>query len=149
MDKVDSAVVCFKSGFNCAQSVFTAFCGDCGLDEKIALKIAGSFGAGMGYIGEACGAVTGALMAIGLMYGYDDVKDKNSKDKTYSMVKEFVTKFKKLNGSVRCNELIPFDLSEEKQLIAARQTDVFITKCPKYVGDAVCILEELFGDTGV
>jgi C_GCAxxG_C_C family probable redox protein len=146
MDKADNAVVCFNSGFNCAQAVFTAFCEDFGLDKKQALNIACSFGAGMGYIGEACGAVTGAFLVLGLKYGQDNEEDKYSKATNYLLVKDFAARFRKLNGTINCKELLGYDLSDEKQLDAARQTDVFKTKCPKYVRDAVKILEEIMAE---
>ncbi|NLF42508.1 MAG: C_GCAxxG_C_C family protein, partial [Bacteroidales bacterium] len=59
-NKAEYANECFSSGFNCAQSVFSAFCEDYGLEKNQALKIACSFGGGMGHLGEVCGAVSGA-----------------------------------------------------------------------------------------
>jgi C_GCAxxG_C_C family probable redox protein len=146
MNKADYAVDCFNSGFNCSQAVFSTFSKDCGLDRKLALRIAGSFGGGMGHIGEACGAVTGAFLVLGLMYGQEDEEDKYTKEKNYLLVKDFASRFRKLNGSISCKELLEYDLSDEKQLDAARHTDVFKTKCPKYVRDAAQILEEMIAE---
>lgn len=143
MDKKDYAVECFGKGFNCSQAVFSTFCEDFGLDKKVALKIANSFGAGMGYNGEACGAVSGAFMTIGLKYGQYEEGDRPTKEKTYALVKEFTTRFKEINGTINCTKLIEYDLSDEKQLLAARQSDVFRTKCPRYIKDAVGILEDI------
>jgi len=78
MNKAGYAIELFNKGFNCSQSVFCAFCGDFGVDAKIGLKMACSFGAGMGYMGQACGAVTGAFMVLGLIYGQNDEEDKYS-----------------------------------------------------------------------
>jgi C_GCAxxG_C_C family probable redox protein len=105
-----------------------------------------SFGAGMGYMGEACGAVTGAFMVLGLKYGQNDEQDKYSKASNYLLVKDFASRFRKLNGSINCKELLQYDLSDEGQLNTARQTDVFTTKCPKYVKDAVELLEEIIAE---
>jgi C_GCAxxG_C_C family probable redox protein len=58
----------------------------------------------MGRIGETCGAVTGALMVIGLKYGQTRVGGKAAKKKTYHLVKEFVEKFTARNGSINCTE---------------------------------------------
>ena len=55
----DLARKLFKKGYNCSQSVFAAFCDETGLDTETALKIASSFGGGMGRLREVCGAVTG------------------------------------------------------------------------------------------
>ena len=67
--KAESSVDVFNNGFNCAQAVLTSHCQEYGLSDEMAKKIAGGFGAGMGYNSEVCGAVTGALMLIGLKYG--------------------------------------------------------------------------------
>ena len=100
----------------------------------------------MGHTGEACGAVTGALLVLGLKYGQDDVEDKYSKAMNYLIVQDFVSRFRKVNGSINCKELVNYDLSDENQLNDARQTNVFRTKCPKYVGDAVTLLEEVMAE---
>lgn len=142
-NQIEYASECFKSGFNCSQSVFSAFCDEYGLDRKLALKIGCSFGAGMGYLGEACGAVTGAFLVLGLIFGQNEEGDKHSKVFTYSLVKDFAGRFQKLNGTINCSELLGYDLSDETQLNAARQTDIFTTKCPKCIRDAVGILEEM------
>lgn len=141
-NKADYAIASFESGFNCSQAVLSAFCEDFGLDKSPALKIACSFGGGM-CLGETCGAVTGALMVLGLKYGQDDNEDTYSKAINKLMVKDFASRFRKLNGSISCKELLEYDLSDENQLNAARQSGIFKTKCPKYVKDAVAILEEM------
>ena len=51
----DKAEVFFREGYNCSQSVFLAFSDIYGLDEELALRIASSFGAGMGRMREVCG----------------------------------------------------------------------------------------------
>lgn len=73
----------------------------------------------------------------------DTVDDKYSLAMNYLIVKDFVSRFKKLNGSINCKELINCDLSDEDQLTRAKQTGAFKTKCPKYVSDAVKLLEEI------
>ena len=111
MKKTDSVVQCFTSGFNCSQAVFSTYCSELGLDEEMALRIAGSFGSGMGFIGETCGAVTGAFMLIGLKCGKVYAEDNDAKEKTYSFVQEFTRRFKVINKSVKCKELLAYDIS--------------------------------------
>lgn len=72
----DLARELFKQGYNCSQSVFAAFCDETGLDTETALKIASSFGGGMGRLREVCGAVTGMFMVVGMKYGYTDPSQK-------------------------------------------------------------------------
>lgn len=146
MQKADDAIDCFKNGYSCAQAVFITYCADFGIDTKLALKIACPFGGGMGHTRGTCGAVTGALLVLGIKFGQDDIEDQYSKAMNYLIVQDFVSRFKKLNGSINCKELVNYDLSIEQQLNNARQTNVFRTKCPKYVGDAVKLLEEVMAE---
>lgn len=140
-NKTEYANECFSSGFNCAQSVFSAFCEDFGLEKSQALKIACPFGGGMGYLGEACGAVSGAFMVLGLVYGQNEEQDAQKKALTYEKVKEFAKRFREINGTINCTELLNYDLGDEAQASAARQAGLFKTKCPQFIKDAVTILE--------
>jgi C_GCAxxG_C_C family probable redox protein len=143
MNKVERAVSCFNDGFSCSQAVLSTYGAQFGLDRDRALKVAGAFGGGMGHMGETCGAVTGALMVIGLKYGQTRVEDKEAKKKTYRLVKEFVEKFSARNGSINCTELLGCDLSTPDGMQRANEQNLFTTRCPKFVQDAAEILEEL------
>ncbi len=80
MNQSERAIAYFKEGFNCSQAVFAAFAPQSGLEREMALRIAGTFGGGMGRLGEVCGAVTGALMALGLQYGCTDAQNAEGKE---------------------------------------------------------------------
>jgi C_GCAxxG_C_C family probable redox protein len=140
MSKVEQAISCFKDGFNCSQAVLSAYGQEFGLDSKVALKISCGFGAGMGCMGETCGAVTGAFMVIGLKYGRSEIPDGPAKDRTYKLVREFSDKFKGRNGSIVCKELLGFDLSTSEGMKEARQRNIHGTCCPKFVKDAAEIV---------
>ena len=71
-----------------------------------ALKIASSFGGGLGAQREVCSAVSGMCMALGLKRGYKEPKDYAAKQKHYLAVQEICTEFKKQNGSIICRELL-------------------------------------------
>ena len=114
-----------------------------GLDHELALRIAGAFGGGMARMGETCGAVTGALMAIGLKYGMTQAKDEAAREKTYKLAQEFMTKFKARHDSLVCRELLGYDLSSPEGRKAAHDKGLFSTLCPQLVRDAVEILEQM------
>ena len=97
----------------------------------------------MGRMGETCGAVTGAFMLIGLKYGNIKAKDKKARRKTYELVKEFVSKFESLHGSIKCKDLLGHDISSQEGWNAAKKKKVFKTVCPKYVKDAARIIEQI------
>lgn len=143
MSEQDNAITCFTDGFNCAQAVLSSHSEDFGLSKEMAFKVAGAFGSGMGQIGETCGAVTGALMLIGLKYGKFMKGDAESKDRAYACVKRYTDAFKKEHGSIQCTDLIDFDLSDPEALAAARKAGVFQSVCPKLVASSVRIVESL------
>ncbi len=109
----------------------------------MALKIATSFGGGIAHLDELCGAMTGALMVIGLKHGMVKDEDIEAKEKTYALSQEFAARFKSRHGSLRCTELIGYNLSNLEDYEKAKEADVFNSCCTKFVKDSVEILEEL------
>jgi C_GCAxxG_C_C family probable redox protein len=114
-----------------------------GLERELALRVAGAFGGGMARMGETCGAVTGALMAIGLKYGMTQAKDEKARDKTYKLAQEFATRFKERHGSIVCRDLLGYDLGKPEGRKGALEKGLFTTLCPQFVQDAVEIVEQL------
>lgn len=142
--KQDIAVQKFSSGFNCAQSVIAAFCGDMGLDESAALKLACGFGAGMGRKQEVCGAVTGGIMAVGLNYGNVRGEDQNAKEKTYASTRELMNRFGQKHGSYLCRELLGgCDLLTEKGQKHFKEIGLHDKVCKGCVKSAVEIAQAI------
>lgn len=137
------AVNCFAEGYNCAQSIFSTYSPDFGLDKVTALKISSAYGGGIARMGETCGAVTGAMMIIGLKYGGIAADDKQAKERNYELVREFVNKFVQCHGSIKCKELLDCDISNPEGAKTAKEKQLFTTLCPKYVEDAAVMLEEI------
>jgi len=132
-------------GFNCSQAVFSTLAEPLGLDRSLALKIASPFGGGIGRTGETCGAVSGALMALGLQSGYSQ-PDPQAKDRVYTLTREFLRRFKERFGEVACKALIGVDLSTPEGLQKAREQDVFKTKCSHFIAGAVEIAEQMLSE---
>lgn len=143
MEKTEQAAALFKEGFSCSQAVFAAFSEDQGLDRDTSLKLAQAFGGGMAHLGEACGAVTGAFMLIGLKYGRTKADDLEARDRTYAKMRRFAERFKALHCSIQCRCLLGLDLGTEEGLRLAREKNLFQTLCAKYVQDAATIVEEI------
>ena len=143
MNNVENAVSLFKKGFRCSQAILSTYGIQFNLDREIALKLASPFGAGMGSLGNTCGAVTGAFMVLGLKYGNSKVGEIRKKEKAYEVTKEFVERFKSRNGTVICKELLNCDLSTPEGRNKAIEDRLFIEICPKFIQDSAEILEEL------
>ena len=146
MNYSESALQYFNTGFNCAQSVLTPFREQFGLAEDHCLKMACAFGAGMGRQQHTCGAVTGALMVLGLHFGKGKMDDNSKKIRTYEKSVEFMKAFTEKHGSINCLELLDglhMAIPEESKEIDARE--LYRVRCTRYVSDAVQITEKLIG----
>lgn len=130
----------FEQGFNCAQAVFSAFASQHGMDENLALKLASPFGGGVSRRGEICGAVSGALLALGLVRG---TTTPEGKEGTYLMGQEFLRRFESKHHAIRCRDLIGYDIGLPEEREKARQAGVFKTRCPLLVGDAARIIQAM------
>jgi C_GCAxxG_C_C family probable redox protein len=130
----------FAQGFNCAQSVLSAFAAQSGLSEETALRMAAPFGGGIARQGQVCGALTGALLVLGLRRG--QVNPQNN-DETYRIAQEFMQTFRERNGAILCRDLLGRDLSTPEGLPAARQENITARMCPALVRSAAGLLAEI------
>jgi len=141
-DHYKEAVELFKSGFHCSQAIFGAFSEDLGLSRKTALKISCPFGGGIGGFGKTCGALTGAMMVIGLKYGSSDATDTDSRALTKQKTRQLIETFEKTHGSCNCNDLVGFDRSQMMGAELKAKLPVFHNVCPKYLETVIVFLEE-------
>jgi len=143
MTKSDVAQASFNQGFTCSSAVFSSFADELGLNDTTARKIACGFGAGISRTGNICGAVSGAIMVIGLKYGKAEQGDDAATDKTRALTRDFIREFTQKNGSVNCTELLGYNLSNQDEYEAAAGAKLFRTKCPFLIRDAAVILEKI------
>lgn len=141
MNHVDKAEEYFCNNFNCSQAVFTSFATELGLDEKLALKISTQFGGGARK-GEMCGAVSGALMVLGLKYGHCHAEDMEEKGKAYQIAENFMNKFIEKQGTVVCRELLGYDISKTEDMERIKELNLFKTICPKVIRCATELVEQ-------
>ena len=141
--RVEQAVACFQEGFSCSQAVLSTFAPQFSLDRELALKVSGPFGAGMGRMGDTCGAVTGAFMVIGLLHGRTKAEDQETKEKAYALVAELAGQFRQRNGSLACRELLGCDLGTPEGQQYAHDHGLSATRCARFVRDAAEIVERM------
>lgn len=144
MTEKEKAGALFLEGFNCSQSVFTAFCDRFGIDEKTAEKISAGLGGGIGRQREVCGAVSGAAMVLGCIASATDGSDNESKMKNYELVREFSDRFRQIHGSIICRELLE-DKAKNKGAVPDERTAEYYKNrpCLKMVEDAAEILMQM------
>jgi C_GCAxxG_C_C family probable redox protein len=148
IEKKQQAIHCFQNDSNCSQAVFSTFAPEFGIDMDTALKLASGFGGGMGRLQDTCGAVSGALMVLGLKYGKGEKDDEIAREREYRLVRRFTEAFEKQNGSIYCRDLIPCDLNNETEVKKAKADGVFERICEKCIGDSVVLVEQFLRDPG-
>ena len=141
MDHGIKAAELFLSGYNCAQAVAVAFCDVTGLTEQQAAKMASAFGGGMGRMREVCGAVSGMLLVLGTLEGYDTPGDDVSKKRLYSQVQALAKQFREANGSIICREILKNPPSDPNP--TPRSAEFYAQRpCARMVMTAARLLEE-------
>ncbi len=139
--RVEKARALFKQGFNCSQSVFAACADIYGIDdEALALKLAASFGGGIGRMRMTCGAACGMFLLAGLENGSATVGDAEGKKQNYTLVQDLAAQFEAENGSLICAELLGIAPKPQEPTPEAR-TEAYYQKrpCVDMVANAVRI----------
>lgn len=142
MSKVQDTVSAFESGYNCSQAIVRTYGPDYGLSAFDSVRVSCGFGGGMRR-GDTCGAVTGALMVLGLRFGPQDASDTSAKAGVNSKVTEFQSRFESRCDSVACRDLLGCDISTPQGMEHAVSNNLFKTVCPRMVEVAAEILEQM------
>ena len=144
MNKIESAMHLHNNGFNCCQSVFAAFSDEINLDEKTALRIATGFGGGI-RVGSVCGALTGALMVLGMHNGHDTFNDLEEKQRVNEMTLGYIETYKAAVGNIACRDILGFNPSipcKSEEMERQRQ-ELKAVRCPNAIETAVRLLMEM------
>lgn len=138
----DKACDNFLNGCNCAQSVLCAFSEKVGLDTKTAMKLASSFGGGMGRLREVCGAVSAMFMIAGLLKGYDTAGDDIGKARQYQLIQDLAKSFKEEYGTIICKELLGLE-GAENPVPSKRTPEYYASRpCENFIRTAAIIVEQ-------
>ena len=140
MDAKERAVGLFRNGYNCSQAVLAAFAEDLGLSEEAAVRLATGFGVGLSH-GAACGAVSGAVMVLGLRHG-GGPEGAEAKRNTYVRAQEFLARFAERMGGTVCAGLLGCDPSTAEGLKEARERGLFESVCARAVANAAELVDE-------
>ncbi len=143
-DHSTKAAELFVNGCNCSQAVLVAFAEDCGIDEKMAMKLSSSFGGGMGRLREVCGAVSAMFMVTGLLVGYENTDNKEKKDNHYKLIQSLAEEFNNVHGTYICRELLG-TVGKSSPISDPRTAQYYKTRpCVKFVITAAEILDKYF-----
>jgi len=143
MERSEQAKDLFLSGYNCAQSVVLSFADDLKYSKELAQKISAGFGGGMGKQQATCGAVTGAIMVLGLIKGEEVNNNDELKSEAYSSVKELSREFTAVYNTTSCKDLIGCDLNTPEGSAKFKEEKLMENVCAGCVAKAVQIVESI------
>jgi len=130
----ENAVKLFDSGYNCAESVLLALSEKFNQNSPIIPRIATGFGAGVGRSGQICGALSGAVMAIGLRIGCDKGEaEKEKRNTIYENVGQMIREFEKEFGSSQCRTLTQCDFRTSEGREKYRDKGLRKKLCQKFI----------------
>ena len=141
MNHGEQAAALFCSGYNCTQAVAVAFCDKTGLSPEQAAKLSCGFGGGMGRLREVCGAVSGMILVLDLLYGYSEPGNDQLKMAHYTRVQQLAGQFREKAGSIVCREILKNPPSDPAP--TPRTAEFYrIRPCARLVSLAANILDE-------
>lgn len=146
MNKQEQAQQYFRNGYNCAQSVFAAFCQDFDMSLETGLKLSSSFGGGMGGLRQVCGAVTAMFMIVGLKCGYIEPQDIRLKAKHYRLIQDLSKQFNDKFGSIICKDLLLSNANIKKDVsMPEKRTQEYYKArpCERFVVYATELIEKI------
>jgi C_GCAxxG_C_C family probable redox protein len=132
---VKTASELFNSGLYCSQAILGAFSEKYDMEEELAFRISCGLNSGV-RCAEVCGAVSGAILVIGLKYG-DSSSECNLK------TEEYIKAFKYLHGSIVCRDILGLDISTPDGKEKAVSENLFKTRCLDMVTSAAQLLVDL------
>ncbi|MDH5782528.1 MAG: C-GCAxxG-C-C family protein [Candidatus Bathyarchaeota archaeon] len=131
-------------GFLCSESVLLAICDWLGVKNELIPKIATGFGAGIGGCGSVCGAINGGIMALGLQFGRNDVKERAANP--YWFGRELLERFENEFGHIICLELTGCDFSTEAGRKKYAAQKLWETKCRQYIESSTAIVFDIISE---
>jgi C_GCAxxG_C_C family probable redox protein len=133
----------FAGELNCAQSVLSAYAEELNLSRDELERLGSALGGGMGE-GEVCGAVSAALLVLGLKLGHTQNTTENKADIT-AAADDFRKQFLQRFHSLRCKELIGFQIKNATELRQAYAENIFDNQCSDYICAAIALIDEIDG----
>ena len=141
MNRFEQAAAYHHRGFNCCQAVLATYSDLTGLSEQASFDLGGGFGAGA-QTGELCGAITGAVLTLGLLTPVDPEDPVGSNRRTGKLAKEFQKRFQEKFGDLRCRPLLKAGIQAADHTPAAQEMGLS-NHCDVLIITAVEILEEM------
>lgn len=141
-ERVKAALARFEEGYDCSHAILGAYADLFEFDEKSMEMIHRPCGPMTGAPVGVCGAVLGALKALGQQLRNEREAGRETRKKS-ELIREFRDRFEAIHGTVSCTELLGEDITTPDGQFAAMDKDLFRKRCVTFITDSAEILEDL------
>ena len=122
-------------GFLCVEAVFKTLADLHGTESDLIPKVATGFAAGVARTSNICGAVSGAILGLGLWYGRNEPVEGERKVYWYS--RKFIDEWEKNHSSTNCTELLGVDIDTTEGNDTFYAENMWENNCKRYISEAV------------
>jgi C_GCAxxG_C_C family probable redox protein len=143
MKPSEKAIKLYKEEYNCSQAVLSAYAEELGIDEQTVIRVASAFGGGIARTGKTCGAVTGALMVLGMKEWNSEKEKEEAKQHVYKLSNQLMEEFKDRNKTLNCEELLGVSVSTPEGRAVVKANNLTGKVCHRIINDVTEILDKL------
>ncbi len=136
---IEASIAYFDTGYGCAEAVLKAVAEFKGVESDLIPRLATGFCGGMARTGGMCGAVTGGVLALNLLYGRND--STGDKEANYQAIQEFMRIFRERFNDVNCPGLTGVDLATAEGQRQFTERNLH-PRCANFVGEATRMVLE-------
>ncbi|MCB2171978.1 C-GCAxxG-C-C family protein [archaeon] len=144
---VEQAISYADQGFLCVESVLKALADLNGLDSEYIPGIASGLAAGVARTSQICGAVSGAILGLGLWFGRSTPVAGDRKPYWYSRL--ILDRWMGFHPSFNCTELLGVDLDNPEEYKVFDSEYMWKNKCKLYIREATGLAYDLLVEEGV
>ena len=132
-----------EKGFLCSEAVLMAISASLGIENELIPKIATGFGAGVARSGEICGALSGGVIALGMVFGRSKDEGGLSGPGIYWFSGELASKFRDKYGEVQCPKLLGLDLDIKEDYEKYRREGMWGNQCRQFILEATGMVYDI------
>ena len=144
-DEVIAAALGYADdGWVCAESAFLALADLKGIRSDLVPAVATGFGGGIGYTGNVCGAVSGAVAGLGLWFGRS--KPVREERRPYWYARVLLERFEEGGRPAACPEILGLDLSRDGAHDRFHEEEMWDRVCKPVIARAVSLAYDIIAE---
>ena len=129
-------------GYLCSEAVLLALAESMEVEYELIPRIATGFAAGVARMGNMCGALSGAVMGLGLRYGRD-IPETEPGRRPYWYGRRLAEAFEEAHGPVTCPGVLGLKIDDPDDYRRYSEEDMWATKCREVIKTAARLAWDL------